>query len=64
MMDLHLLIIECHFILLKFLLEPVIMENLLEDVQNQEVLLDREVFTKIWTSPKRVLKYISDTKCK
>jgi hypothetical protein len=31
------------------------------DVQSEELILsDREIFTKIWTSPRRVFKYIND----
>jgi hypothetical protein len=37
------------------------MENILDELEKPIILTDKEVFTKIWTSPKMVFKYIIDS---
>ena len=37
-------------------------ENNFEEFEKYDVLSDRDIFTKIWTSPKRVFKFINDTR--
>ena len=35
--------------------------NVIEGSEQQKNLSDKEIFTKIWTSPRKVLKYINDS---
>ena len=36
------------------------MEEVLEDKSEIDQLSDKEIFTKIWTSPRQVFKFIND----
>jgi len=36
-------------------------ENNFEEFEKYDVLSDRDIFTEIWTSPRRVFKFINDT---
>lgn len=37
-------------------------ENQFEEFEKYDVVSDRDVFTKIWTEPRRIFKFINDTK--
>lgn len=37
-------------------------ESKFQEFETYDTLSDKEIFTKIWTEPRRVLKYINDTK--
>ncbi len=37
------------------------MEDVLDDIEESINFMDNEVFIKIWTSPRKVLRYINDT---
>lgn len=38
------------------------MENILDEIDKPQSFSDREIFTKIWTKPREVLRYIHDNK--
>lgn len=41
-------------------LKTVSMESAFEEFENIDILTDKEIFTKIWTQPRRILKYIHE----
>ena len=38
------------------------MEELLDELEEDIVLTDKEIFTSIWFEPRRVFKFINDNK--
>jgi hypothetical protein len=38
------------------------MENILDEIEENQSFTDKEIFTKIWTEPREVFKYIHDNK--
>ena len=38
------------------------MENILDEIEKPLSFTDKEIFTKIWTKPREVLRYIHDNK--
>ncbi|MCX8524087.1 YIP1 family protein [Chryseobacterium formosus] len=43
-------------------METKITENRFEEFEKYNVLSDKDVFTKIWTEPRRVFRFINDTR--